>query len=304
MHSDSMENYNLDNHNKDYIEIMDKFYGMISKSIAIKIMKGELLIQQDNKLDNQKDNANSNKINKIALDDTTDVKSIIEFINTKRSKILSGFDNKENMQNEESYIVNVEDEVYRIFNAAPTKNSKIIRRTIVLGHEGSSINLIVHNKLSDFVDVNSIERGDTILVKGAKLDIKQSMLFDQKNTLILKLLPSKHKIYNITELNENMRNIDVIGRVTEISPIKYVNGLGNDQIAVANCIISLNKESINVSLWGSSALATAKMNLNNYIKIEFCNVRKRADKLEIIANDYSRVLINNTIIQKVKKMER
>ncbi|MGC8572116.1 MAG: hypothetical protein ACP5RI_01465 [Candidatus Micrarchaeia archaeon] len=294
-----MEDYILNDQNSNYTKIMDKFYGMISKKTALKIMKGELSIQPD--ADNQ--NIIAKDTQKNQLNDTTDVRNIVEFINTQRNKIKV-LNTTENAQNPESYIVNIEDEVYRVFNSTPTKNTKIIRRTIVLGHEGSSINLIVHNKLSDFIDVNDIERGDTILVRRAKLDIKQAMLFDQKNTIISKISPSKQKTYLISELDENMKGIDVIGRVTEISPIKYVAGLGNEQIAVANCIISMNKESVNVSLWGSSALATAKMNLNDYIKIEFCNVRKKFDKLEVIANDYSRVLVNNILAQRVKKVEQ
>ncbi|MGC8648872.1 MAG: hypothetical protein ACP5UN_01475 [Candidatus Micrarchaeia archaeon] len=280
-----MENYEL---------IMDKFSGMISKEVAIKIMKGEIPIDIDNNL-STKQKKRINNIN--STSDITDVRNTIEFINTKRNIMIG--DNKE----EGNYIIDIKDVVYRIFNPQESKLKKGIKRTLVLGYEGATINFVVHNKLSDFIDVNIIERGDTIFIRKALLDIKQNLLYDQKSTLISKIAPTTNKIYVVSELSAGMRGIDVIGRITEIGAIKYVSGLGNEQVAVASAKLSLNDKSVDVSLWGSSALATTKMNLNDFVKIEFCNVRNKFDKLEIIANDYSRVFASNLLAQRVRRAE-
>ncbi|MGC8688348.1 MAG: hypothetical protein ACP5RQ_03050 [Candidatus Micrarchaeia archaeon] len=280
-----MENYEL---------IMDKFSGMISKEVAIKIMKGEIPIDIDNNL-STKQKKRINNIN--STSDITDVRNTIEFINTKRNIMIG--DNKE----EGNYIIDIKDVVYRIFNPQESKLKKGIKRTLVLGYEGATINFVVHNKLSDFIDVNIIERGDTIFIRKALLDIKQNLLYDQKSTLISKIAPTTNKIYVVSELSTGMRGIDVIGRITEIGAIKYVSGLGNEQVAVASAKLSLNDKSVDVSLWGSSALATTKMNLNDFVKIEFCNVRNKFDKLEIIANDYSRVFASNLLAQRVRRAE-
>ena len=272
-----------------YELIMDKFSGMISKEDAIKIMNGEISL-------NLEENNEQPKIQKQQINDITDVRSTIAFINTKKTT-LNANDKTTN------YIVDIKDVVYRIFNPMESKLKKGIKRTIVLGYEGSTINLVVHNKLSDFIDVNAIERGDTIFIRNAVLDIKQSLLYDQKNTIISKISPTNNKIYAVSELSAGMRGVDVIGRITEIGTIKYVSALGNDQVAVASAKLSLNNVSVDVSLWGSSALATTRMNLNDFVKIEFCNVRSKFDKLEIIANDYSRVFSSNLLAQKVRRAE-
>jgi len=273
-----------------YELIMDKFSGMISKEDAIKIMNGEISL-------NLEENNEQPKIQKQQINDITDVRSTIAFINTKKTTLNA------NDKNTTNYIVDIKDVVYRIFNPMESKLKKGIKRTIVLGYEGSTINLVVHNKLSDFIDVNAIERGDTIFIRNAVLDIKQSLLYDQKNTIISKISPTNNKIYAVSELSAGMRGVDVIGRITEIGTIKYVSALGNDQVAVASAKLSLNNVSVDVSLWGSSALATTRMNLNDFVKIEFCNVRSKFDKLEIIANDYSRVFSSNLLAQKVRRAE-
>ena len=273
-----------------YELIMDKFSGMISKEDAIKIMNGEISL-------NLEENNEQPKIQKQQINDITDARSTIAFINTKKTTLNA------NDKNTTNYIVDIKDVVYRIFNPMESKLKKGIKRTIVLGYEGSTINLVVHNKLSDFIDVNAIERGDTIFIRNAVLDIKQSLLYDQKNTIISKISPTNNKIYAVSELSAGMRGVDVIGRITEIGTIKYVSALGNDQVAVASAKLSLNNVSVDVSLWGSSALATTRMNLNDFVKIEFCNVRSKFDKLEIIANDYSRVFSSNLLAQKVRRAE-
>jgi hypothetical protein len=87
-----------------------------------------------------------------------------------------------------------------------------------------------------------------------------------------------------------MRNIDIIGKVVEISPIRHVSALSGGAIAVSGCVLSDLSSTVGVSLWGSSALATASMHVNGFAKIEFCSARVRNEKMEVYASDLSRVV--------------
>ena len=92
---------------------------------------------------------------------------------------------------------------------------------------------------------------------------------------------------------DTKKNIDIIGKVTEISVIRYLKQQNKD-ITVSDFMIVNSASSIRVSAWGSSALITERMSVNQYVRIEFCNIIERNDLLEIQANDISRILILKT----------
>jgi hypothetical protein len=98
-----------------------------------------------------------------------------------------------------------------------------------------------------------------------------------------------------------MKNIDIIGKVVEISPIRHVSALSNgDAIAVAGCVLSDLSNTVGVSLWESSALATASMHVNGFAKIEFCSSRVRNEKIEVYANNLSRVVVGKSFAGRLR----
>lgn len=264
-------------------ELVDRFSGMITKRQAEKL-------SGDNEIsESEKDRRPKKSF------DVTNTAGVLEFINmelkSSAPRILVGEEKKE------KYLVNIQDYIYRIFNplsyGSGERNTN--KRTAVLGREGLTINLTLRDRISDFIDINVFERGDLVLVKNARIDLVSGGLLGISNTTINKIMPVPFNgtINDYSFLRAGQRNVDVIGKVLEIGPIRYVSRLGGSgQTAVADCVLTDLKDSVNVSMWGSSAIQTAKMNINDILKIEFCNARTRNDRLEIFANDLSRVIAN------------
>lgn len=194
---------------------------------------------------------------------------------------------------ESHFIVDVEDNVYRVFNPVPYGQGRPGKgkRIMVIGSEPSTFNITLFDKFSEYVDIGKIERGDTVLIRNLSLDIGRDSLYTSPSTSISRIKPSSSGITDLSSIKEGSRNIDVIGRVTELGPIRYVAKLsGQGQVAVADCKLSDKDITIPASLWGSSALQTAKIGINDYVKIEFCSSVARNGSMEIYANDLSRVL--------------
>ena len=178
----------------------------------------------------------------------------------------------------EAQRINVRDRIYRIFNPQITNiKGTETPRTIILGEEGSTVALSLREKLSDLIDMNAFERGDTVMVSNVVLAAENAEIRPTQSTVINKMSPSRFGVVNdYSRINEEMRRVDVIGRTLEISPIRHVSRLGNGgQIAVASCVMTDSVNVIDASFWGLLAMATTPMRANEVIKIEFCDIRMR-----------------------------
>jgi len=256
--------------------IIDKYSGMISRAQALEI-------------ENSMQNSDSRK----GIPDITNVATLLEIATTR----VHQKDSQPLYAQEKSspYIVNIQDIIYRIFNPTSTSmyNNRLqVSRTIVLGSEGSAIKFTLKGKLSEFIDSNVFERGDMVMIKNASFDRTSGELASMPNTMINKIMPAPQSaIVDYAKLRKGMKNIDIIGKVVELGPIRYVGRLGGEgQIAVSDCVITDMENSIGASLWGSSALATSKLNASDFIKIEFCSTQLKNDRIEIYANDSSRIV--------------
>ncbi|MGI0100407.1 MAG: hypothetical protein ACREBH_01650 [Candidatus Micrarchaeaceae archaeon] len=193
-------------------------------------------------------------------------------------------------------MINIKDQVYRIFNprdAKPDGNGPA-RRIMILGEEGSTVALSLGEKLSEFIDISAFERGDYVQINNLFIDRRKGELQSGQSTLINKIAPSTIKVISdYSSMREGLRKVDVVGKIVEINPIKYVGRLGGaGNTAVSSCIITDMKSSMDVSFWGSSAIITADLKVNDTVKLEFCDVRSRNGKLQIYVNDDSRVAAN------------
>jgi hypothetical protein len=263
-------------------DVIDSYDGMITKAQAAAIVD------------------NSNGIaGKQGTEDITTIKALSEFFSmiVKQNMPLLG------KQSSKAYKTNIQDHIYRIFNPVEyaLNGRQNVKRTIVLGSEGSTMKFNIKGKLSDFIDSNAFERGDMVIVKNAVLDTSTGELSSISSTMINKVMPSTIiPIYDYSTLKEGMKNIDIVGKILELGPIRYVNKLsGSGQIAVVDCMLSNMSDTIKASLWGSSATITAKFNVGDFMKIEFCNVIKRNNSLEIYASDLSRVVSNKLFERKI-----
>ena len=252
--------------------VINSHYGMITSAQATEI---------------------ASKNNSLLSKEHIDVQGINDFLKmqTHQSSLLK--DSKGG-----NYNVIIEDKIYRIFEDFDNidDNKKKNKRTIILGREGNTIALKLSEKFSKIIDINGFERGDIISARNVLLDIIHNELIAIPTTVLTRIFPSDSGIKNYDELIEGMKNIDVIGNIIEIGPIRYVNKINsNDLIGISSCVISNTYKTFNVSLWGRAALKTAAMNVNDTIKIEFCSIKKRNNTLEIYANDLSRILINKNL---------
>ncbi|MCL5007612.1 MAG: hypothetical protein M1164_02955 [Candidatus Marsarchaeota archaeon] len=247
-------------------DIIDEHFGMITSSQAAMISEGRMP-------------------GHVRQRDAINAAGLYAFIKVNRQR------QPENQ--ERHFIVDVEDVVYRVFNPVPYGQGRPgkERRTVVIGSEPSTFNITLFDKFSEYVDIGKIERGDTVLIRNLSLDISRDSLYTSPSTSISRIKPSSSGITDLSLIKEAGRNIDVIGRVTELGPIRYVAKLsGQGQVAVADCKLSDSGTTLSASLWGSSALQTAKISINDYVKIEFCSAVERNGSVEIYANDLSRVL--------------
>lgn len=202
-------------------------------------------------------------------------------------------------------LVNVQDKVYRIFNstAVPINGKSVERRSVILGEEGATIRFNLKGNICSFIDLNAFERGDTITITNAVIDPLRAELKSGSNTVINKMEPSRLPVINdFSQLKDGQRKVDIVGRIMEIGSIRHVNVLSaTTQIAVSSCMITDGTTNIDASLWGSSALKTATMKANDHVKMEFCDVRMREGKLQVYANDISRVVTGSYFATKLQK---
>ncbi len=259
-------------------DIIDGLSGMITREQA-KVLLDKSLAQ---KLDLVNDKLPEDLITAVGL---------LEFVEMNQKRGAQG------VRSIDAFTVNLRDSVYRIFNPASysAQGASNERRTVVLGTEGFTIKLSLR-RLSALIDSGAFERGDTVLVSNALLDMQNCELKEGKNTSIRRLAPTKlESVIDYSVLTEGMKNIDIIGKVTEVSPMRHVAALSNGStIAVAGCVISDLSNTITVSLWESAALATTNMHVNDFVKIEFCSIRTRNEKLEVYANNLSRVVVSKS----------
>jgi hypothetical protein len=192
------------------------------------------------------------------------------------------------------FTVNVKDSVYRIFNPVSLQTGSVhaVKRCVVLGKEGSTLRLSLRGRLSEFIDTGAFERDDVIEVDNAVFDIGNGELVDGMNTVMSKVSHARHDaIADYSALGNGLRNIDVIGKMIEIGPLRYADVSGK-RLAASDCVLTDLKRSVDASLWGSSALATARIRVNDFVKMEFCSTRAGRDGLMLHAGDLSRIVAN------------
>ncbi len=278
--------------NPEIEHIIDGYHGMISQTDAERILNGAI----GKTIDTEEASRGIAAGSAPSKEKPISASAVLEFINMNRQRSKDADSGR--------YTVDVRDYIYRIFNPTEfqTQARKGIRRAMVLGREGYAVKVTLYDKYADFIDINAFERGDVILAKNMLVDNASMELRNTRDTLMSRIVPSQSGITDFSRLVDGQKNIDVIGKLIEIGPIRYVNTLGREsQVAVADCIITDSEATMPVSLWGSSALMSTKMKPNDYIKIEFCSVRSRNSSAEIYAPDTSRVLISKSLYGKMRK---
>ncbi len=247
-------------------EIMDSLSGMVTKAQAAAISEG--------KFGNPKFIASARP--------NANVKETLSYV----SGIGAG-----------QVLADVTDKIYRIFNPERSPaGSK--HRIVVLGEEGNTLPVKISGRISDAIDAAPFERGDTVEIRGILTapDGTGSVI---PNGTITKIKPTGMlSVSDYSVIVSSVQGVDIMGVITEIGPIRHISGLGGKRpVPVASCVMSDGKTNATASFWGSSALATAEIRANSYVKLEFCNIRVLEGKIMINATDTTRVLAHASIGQ-------
>lgn len=199
----------------------------------------------------------------------------------------------------EGILVDIEDNVYRIFNKTRFEKDKKegFRREMVLGDDHENIRITLWDKQADLVDNLAVERGDKVRISNAKVKRFNGglELSGTAGTNVARVSPSATGITEFSALGPESKNVDVICRVVSIGRIRYFMDLSGKQSAVSDCIVSDSKEQARLVMWRSSAAYAALMRPGGFIKVEQAAIKATNAGMEIIADDLSRILINDSL---------
>ncbi|MEM0201966.1 MAG: hypothetical protein QXR73_02220 [Candidatus Micrarchaeaceae archaeon] len=189
--------------------------------------------------------------------------------------------------------LDIKDEIYRIFNPVKKNfnNSITVSRILVLGKEGSTVNVLLNGKISDIIDAGYFLRGDTIIITKLTLDIRKSLLRSTQKTSIKRITAASNNIKDLSLLIPGMKNINIAGVAIEAGPIKITQASSAKKLASTYLILSNAKTSVRVVCTGSSAETASKLPLNSKVRIEFCDVSSNKGATEVHAGDLSRIAV-------------
>lgn len=210
------------------------------------------------------------------------------------------------MNPKDNDVVTLEDKVYRIFNKNrfEVNGTVRLRRDLVLGEEGNTITVVLWDKSCELLDTLLVQRGDKVLVSNIKVrTLRDSIeLVNTSGTYVSRVMPSDIEVKtDFSILNDNEKNIDILGRILSVGPIRYFKDLDGKQNGISECIISDGSVEGRVTLWKSSSNYVNEMHPGSYVKIEFCSIKLSEGKLDITANDYSRILLGQGLTPKTNK---
>lgn len=194
--------------------------------------------------------------------------------------------------------ITIADKIYRVFNPISYQAGNISkeRRVVILGSEGATVEINLFGKHSEMADLIPLERGDRVLFKNLSISKDNMAISTNSSSSLNRLEVSKIKVISdFSSINEDTKNVDIVFRVVEIGAIRHIERINRSgQIAVCECAVSDGALVANASFWGSSAIATARMKLNSAIKLEFASVKDVKGTKLITANEYSRVISNDS----------
>ena len=256
-------------------DIVDKFSGMITKTQAAAIL----------------DDALENEVHK----DFTDVGALLEFIGAEKVRCAGKAESP-------IYYVGVQDHLYRVFNTVSSLGGREApKRHIVLGKEGSTIVMTLRLQ-SRSIDTGAFERNDIVAIDNGILDIEKGELFDGNGTRVRRI--TEGGLGTITDysiLKDEVRNVDVIGKIIGVGQIRYIGTLNSDgRTAVLDCTLTDFNKVIGATLWGSSAIAAEQIKVNDFVKIESCSMVMKDGGIMINANDASRIIANESFGKRLK----
>ncbi|MDE1825715.1 MAG: hypothetical protein KGH61_04115 [Candidatus Micrarchaeota archaeon] len=244
-------------------EVVDEHFGMIGKGAAEKIA-GDRTLANGARMESPVE-----AMSEIAVDDVI----------RERARVNS--------------LVEMSAQVYRVYNRKVVEidGRDVEIRIIILGTQGENIRAILFEEKVALANSMPIERGDVLhlvrfVVRRGYNGLELASLLDSR---IEKISSSASEVANFSMLRNGQKDVDVIGRIVAIGPVKhsiFSIGRGND---ACNCTISDGKTQMRLTVIGNAVHDLSLAHPGDPIKIEFCAVR---DEKELYANESSRILVS------------
>ena len=124
---------------------------------------------------------------------------------------------------------------------------------------------------------------------------------ESRSANIVRVAPSKAEVTRLSALKNLDKDIDIIGKVVSVDPVRYFTDLSGRHVSVSSCTLSEGSTNIRMSMWRSSSLYAAEMHPGDYVKAEFVSVKASESGLEISAGDYSRIFIGSSLRPQVRE---
>ncbi|MGB9732557.1 MAG: hypothetical protein ACPLYE_01535 [Candidatus Micrarchaeales archaeon] len=196
---------------------------------------------------------------------------------------------------QEGEVVDIEGNVYRIFNPRRFEKDGKERhvRTLILGDGEKSIRVALWDKASALADIMPIERGDKINASNLllKKGLTELELSSRQNTFFTRVSISNTGIGDFSMLKIGDKDIDVLAKIVEIGSTKYFEDQNGKQRKVVRCVITDGLANMNAAFWDSSCDYIVSAHPGDFIKIEFCSIKDN-NGMEVNAGNFSRIIVN------------
>ncbi|MGI0141687.1 MAG: hypothetical protein ACREBF_03510 [Candidatus Micrarchaeales archaeon] len=201
-------------------------------------------------------------------------------------------------------LVDIEETVYRVYNKKEVEinGADIMIRMIVLGTQGENARLILFREKAELATSIPIERGDRILVNRAvvKRGYNGFELASISQSAI-EVLKRANTGINDFNLIDDRKEVDVLGKVVSIGPIKHSIFSANRDSDSCSFTITDGINQLGVSAIGNAVRDIAAAHPGDVVKIEFAIVKEAVGKKELYVNESGRILVNESLRSRLQK---
>ena len=200
-------------------------------------------------------------------------------------------------------LVDIEEEVYRVYNKKQVNISgaDIYIRIFVLGTQGENARVILFKEKADLANSIPIERGDRILA--SKFVVKRGYngleLASIDHSTIERIRRSESGMVRFDAI-DGASEVDVIGRITSIGQVKHsIFAISNDN---DSCTFTMTDgfDDLKVTVLGNAVREISQAHPGEIAKVEFAQVRKGNGKTELYVNESSRILVSETLKDRLR----
>ncbi|MDE1846263.1 MAG: hypothetical protein KGH53_03225 [Candidatus Micrarchaeota archaeon] len=200
-------------------------------------------------------------------------------------------------------LVEIEEVVYKVLSKRPVEvgGVDIIVRVLLLGTKEQNIRMVLFDKKADLPTLLPIEGGDKIIARnfvvregtsGLELaSIAQSTIAIESQ--------AKTGINEFSRINLGAQEVDVVGKLVVIGPIKHsIFAAGRDDDS-CSLTISDGIDQLKVLIVGNGIRDMEQAHPGDPVKIEFAQIRKNGG-VELYLNESSRILVSPSLRNRLR----